>query len=108
MSGRGNCYDNSMLETFFRTIKSELIWPVACQSRQQAENAVARFIEGFEIPIRRHSPLDFQSPIPFERTAQEVNYTLSMKAGQVHPFIALLSWCRRESHVPHLAQHAQP
>jgi putative transposase len=28
MSGRGNCYDNSMVETFFKTIKSELIWPV--------------------------------------------------------------------------------
>ena len=43
-SGRGNCYDNSMVETFFKTSKSELIWPVAWQSRHQAENAVARYI----------------------------------------------------------------
>ncbi len=28
MSGRGNCYDNAMVEAFFKTIKSELIWPV--------------------------------------------------------------------------------
>jgi putative transposase len=47
MSGRGNCYDNSMVETFFKTIKSELIWPVAWQTRVQAENAVARYIDGF-------------------------------------------------------------
>jgi putative transposase len=40
--GRGDCYDNSRVETFFKTIKSELIWPVAWQSRQQAENADAR------------------------------------------------------------------
>lgn len=36
-----------MVEAFFKTIKPELIWPVAWQSRQQAENAVARYIDGF-------------------------------------------------------------
>jgi transposase InsO family protein len=41
MSGKGNCYDNAVVETFFKTIKSELIWPVAWQTRSQAENAVA-------------------------------------------------------------------
>ena len=73
MSGRGNCYDNSMVETFFKTIKSELIWPVAWQSRQQAEIAVARYIDGFHNPVRRHSSLGFQSPIAFERKAKEVS-----------------------------------
>lgn len=87
MSGRGNCYDNSMalrrensppdcfliLLTFFKTIKSELIWPVAWQSRKQAENAVARYIDGFYNPVRRHSSLGFQSPIAFERKAREVS-----------------------------------
>ena len=38
MSGKGNCYDNAVVETFFKTIKSELIWPVAWQTRCQAEN----------------------------------------------------------------------
>ncbi len=73
MSGRGNCYDNAMVETFFKTIKSELIWPVASQSRLQAENAVARYIDGFYNPVRRHSSLAFQSPIAFERKAREVS-----------------------------------
>ncbi|WP_254701823.1 IS3 family transposase [Roseovarius sp. THAF27] len=73
MSGRGNCYDNSMVETFFKTIKSELIWPVAWKSRQQAENAIARYIDGFYNPVRRHSSLGFQSPIAFERKAREVS-----------------------------------
>jgi putative transposase len=85
MSGKGNCYDNSMvlgrenspldcfliLLTFFKTIKSEPIWPVAWQSRQQAENAVARYIDVFYSPVRRHSSLGFQRPIAFERKAQE-------------------------------------
>ncbi len=73
MSGRGNWYENSMVETFFKTIKSELIWSVAGQSRQQAENAVARYIDGFYNPVRRHSSRDFQSPTAFERKAREVS-----------------------------------
>ena len=66
MSGKGNCYDNAVVETFFKTIKSELIWPVAWQTRCQAENAVARYIDGFYNPIRRHSTLGYQSPVQFE------------------------------------------
>jgi putative transposase len=73
MSERGNCDDNSMGETFFKTIKSQLIWPVAWQTRQQAENAVARYIDGFHNPVRRHSSLSFQSPIAFERKTREVS-----------------------------------
>lgn len=73
MSGKGNCYDNAMVETFFKTIKSELIWPVAWKTRQQAENAIARYIDGFYNPVRRHSSLGFQSPIAFERRAREVS-----------------------------------
>jgi transposase InsO family protein len=73
MSGRGNCYDNSIVGTFFKTIKSELIWQVAWQSRKQAENAVAQYIDGFYNPVRRHSSLGFQSPIAFERNAREMS-----------------------------------
>ena len=73
MSGHGNCYDNSMVETFFKTIKSELIWPVAWQSRQQAEDAVARYIDGVYNPVRRHSSLGFKNPIAFERKGRELS-----------------------------------
>ncbi|WP_370570360.1 IS3 family transposase, partial [Phaeobacter sp. SYSU ZJ3003] len=64
---------NSMVETFFKTIKSELIWPIAWQTRQQAENAIARYIDGFYNPVRRHSSLGFLSPIAFERKARKVS-----------------------------------
>ncbi len=73
MSGKGNCFDNSMVETFFKTIKSELIWPVAWQTREQAENAIARYIDGVYNPVRRHSSLGFKSPIAFERGARKVS-----------------------------------
>ena len=35
MSGKGNCYDNAVVEAFFKTIKSELVWPVAWQTRMR-------------------------------------------------------------------------
>ena len=50
MSGRGKGHDTRRVATFVKTIKSERIWPVAWQSRQQAENAVAKNVDGFYIP----------------------------------------------------------
>lgn len=69
MSGKGNCYDNSMVETFFKTLKSELIWRAVFLSRWQAERAIGTFIDGFYNPTRRHSALGYKSPILFEATA---------------------------------------
>jgi putative transposase len=41
MSGKGNCYDNSMVETFFKSIKAELIWRNRWDTRRQTEGALA-------------------------------------------------------------------
>ena len=68
MSGRGNCYDNAMVETVFKTIKVELIWRTSYESRWQATNAIGSYIEGFYNPRRRHSSLAYQSPAAFEMT----------------------------------------
>ena len=67
MSGRGNCYDNAMVETFFKTLKSELVWRTAFQTRTEAIEALTRYIDGFYNPRRRHSALGFVSPIQFEK-----------------------------------------
>jgi putative transposase len=69
MSGKGNCYDNAMVETFFKTLKSELVWQTVFYTRAEAEHAIARYIDGFYNPVRRHSALDFASPAQFERQA---------------------------------------
>ena len=50
MSGKGNCYDNAMAETLFKTIKSERIWRTSFQSRFQAKNAIARYTGDLIIP----------------------------------------------------------
>jgi putative transposase len=67
MSGKGNCYDNAMVETFFKTLKSELVWRTIFQSRADATAAIGRYIDAFYNPVRRHSALDFKSPLQFER-----------------------------------------
>lgn len=69
MNGKGNCYDNAMVETFFKTLKSELIWRTVFLSRRQAECAVGTFVGGFYNPKRRHSALGYKSPIQFEAAA---------------------------------------
>lgn len=69
MSGKGNCYDNSMVETFFKSIKAELIWRNRWETRRQAEGAIFQYINGFYNPRRRHSSLGGKSPLAFERKA---------------------------------------
>jgi putative transposase len=69
MSGKGNCYDNSVVETFFKTLKSELVWRTVFQTRAEAKQVIGRYIDGFYNPVRRHSTLDYASPVQFERLA---------------------------------------
>jgi len=67
MSGKGNCYDNAAMESFFKTIKSELVWPTKFLSRRQANDMIGTYIEGFYNPQKRHSTLGYLSPVQFEQ-----------------------------------------
>ncbi len=66
MSGKGNCYDNAMVETVFKTLKAELVWRTVFKTRIAAETAIGRYIDAFYNPTRRHSALGFKTPIQFE------------------------------------------
>jgi len=56
-------------ETFFKTLKAELIWRQTWHTRHQAEVAVFQYINGFYNPRRKHSALGYKSPLAFERKA---------------------------------------
>jgi len=73
MSRAGDCYDNAMAESFFATLKAELVdtrpWP----TRQAARQAIFAWIEVFYNRQRLHSALGYRSPVAFERElAKEV------------------------------------
>ena len=69
MSGKGNCFDNSAVERFFKSLKAELIWRNAWKTRRDVEVAVFEYINGFYNPRRRHSALHGKSPVAFEKSA---------------------------------------
>lgn len=69
MSGKGNCYDNAAVESFFKSLKAEMIWRRNWQTRREVEVALFEYINGFYNPRRRHSALGWKSPVAFERKA---------------------------------------
>ena len=67
MSGRGNAYDNAVVESFFATLKTEEVDNNVYKTRQQAKTSIFSYIEGFYNSKRRHSSLNYLSPNDFER-----------------------------------------
>lgn len=66
MSRTGNCYDNAMIESFFGTLKSELVYQEHYVTRDQARRSIFEYIEVFYNRQRRHSAIGYQSPEQFE------------------------------------------
>jgi transposase InsO family protein len=56
-----------MVETVFKTIKSELIWRTSFMTRLEAKAAIGQYIDSFYNTRRRHSALGYKSPLAFER-----------------------------------------
>ena len=67
MSRKGNCYDNAFVETFFRTLKVELIYRTKFKTRSEAMAAIFEFIEVWYNRQRMHSSLGYQTPIGYEQ-----------------------------------------
>lgn len=70
MGSVGDCYDNALCESFFATLECELIDRESFATHAEARMAVFSFIEGWYNPHRRHSALDYKSPIAYEETYQ--------------------------------------
>ena len=69
MSRRGNCWDNAPMESFFATLKKELVYQTSYATRAEARRSVFEYIEVFYNRERRHSALDYVSPCQFEGAA---------------------------------------
>lgn len=71
MSGRGHCYDNAAMESFWSTLKTEWLHDRPFLTPDQARLAIFDYIETFYNPKRIHSALGYLSPVDFERSRHE-------------------------------------
>ena len=68
MGSVGDAYDNAMCESFFATLECELLDRQRFQTQGEARLAVFEYLEGWYNPHRRHSALDYRSPVNYERS----------------------------------------
>jgi len=66
-SRRGDCWDNAVMESFFATLKTELVHEAAWPTRAQAVAELAAYLDGWYNYERRHSSLGYLSPVEYER-----------------------------------------
>jgi transposase InsO family protein len=67
MSRRGDCWDNAPIESFFASLKRELVERCRFATREEARGAIFEWIEAWYNRKRRHSALGYLSPEEFER-----------------------------------------
>ncbi len=63
----GDAFDNALCESFFATLECELLDRRRFPSQAEARMAIFEYIEGWYNPHRRHSALDYRSPVNYER-----------------------------------------
>jgi transposase InsO family protein len=69
MSRKGNCYDNAHVESFFHSLKTELVYRRNFKTREEAKRAIFEWIETWYNRQRRHSALGYMSPVEYEKLA---------------------------------------
>jgi putative transposase len=67
MSGKGNCYDNAMMESFISSLKTECVHRQSYESRSEAKHSIFEWREVFYNRQRRHSSLGYLSPVTYEQ-----------------------------------------
>lgn len=75
MSRRGNCWDNAVAESFFKTMKTEMIYHVKFETKEQAKLAIFEYIEIWYNRERRHSTLGYLTPLEFEKLLMNCEIT---------------------------------
>ena len=82
MSRRGNCWDNSVAESFFRSLKVEALKGYTFNTRSDAESRIFKYIEDFYNQRRAHSFLQYLSPMQFELAGVQHRNKIFVKASR--------------------------
>ena len=69
MSRKGNCWDNAVAESFFKTIKTELTYHCSYATKEEAKRSIFEYIEVFYNRKRLHSSIGYMAPMQFEIAA---------------------------------------
>lgn len=72
MSRKGNCWDNAVAESFFHTLKIELIYQTNYQTKEETKQNIFQYLEVYYNRKRRHSSIDYQTPYEFENQLRNV------------------------------------
>ena len=83
ISGNGNCYDNSVVESFFKSLKAELVRRRNWQTRPDGKTAHFEDTNGFCNPHHRHAALGWKSPVTFKRKAARCEQLTGPKPPKV-------------------------
>ena len=67
MSRKGNCHDNAVAESFFHTLKEELVTDADYKTKDEAKRSIFEYIELFYNRKRLHSTLGYRAPLEYER-----------------------------------------
>ena len=70
MSRKGNCWDNAHCESFFHSLKTELVYRTKFKTREEARAAIFEWIECWYNAERRHSALEYMAPNEYEKLAK--------------------------------------
>ena len=83
MSRKGNCFDNAVVESFFKSLKTERLYKRPCMTYSELRHAIFAYIEGWYNPHRLHSSLNYQSPKQFlqNRLKNQLEPTKKTPAG---------------------------
>lgn len=73
MSRKGNCWDNSVAESFFKSLKNELVYQTYFYTKKQAKLEIFKYIELFYNRVRSHSYLKGLSPVEFEEKIEKLH-----------------------------------
>jgi putative transposase len=73
MSGVGQCWDNAAMESFFASLKKELVHDEDYATRDEAKASIFEYIEAFYNRVRRHSALGYVAPDEYERTHNQTH-----------------------------------
>ena len=87
MSGKGDCYDNAVAESFFSTLEFELLMRNDWHTREDARRAIFRYIEAWYNRRRRHSTLGYLSPAEYEAQLK-LSREIGLKVAELYRALA--------------------